>query len=85
MGHIGTTFVIKTTWFKANFDVIFSGTVKFSPPEFHNTSQYDGRQATVWSLGCSLLDMLTGNPPFQRAEQAATQPLRILNRFSQGK
>ncbi|XP_028518498.1 serine/threonine-protein kinase pim-1 [Exaiptasia diaphana] len=61
----------------------FTGTVEFSPPEFHTTRQYDGRQATVWSLGCFLFDMLTGNPPFKSAKQAATQPLRIPNHFSQ--
>ncbi|KAK3702847.1 hypothetical protein QZH41_003838 [Actinostola sp. cb2023] len=60
-----------------------NGTPEFSPPEYHMTQQYDGRQATVWSLGCFLFDMLTGNPPYHNARQAAILPLTIPTHLSQ--
>ncbi|XP_031573681.1 serine/threonine-protein kinase pim-1-like [Actinia tenebrosa] len=61
----------------------FSGTPHFCPPEFHTDGQYDGRKATIWSLGCFLYDLLMGATPFNNAEQAATKSARLSQHFSE--
>ena len=62
-----------------------SGTLEYIPPEYFTNNQYDGRQATVWSLGCVLYDMMIGGLPYERPEDAAIQPLKLQSHLSQGK
>lgn len=37
----------------------YSGTVRYCPPEFIDTGEYHGKEATVWSLGVLLFRMIT--------------------------
>ncbi|KAL0161754.1 hypothetical protein M9458_045479, partial [Cirrhinus mrigala] len=39
-------------------------TANFCPPEYFTKGEYHGKQATVWSLGVLLFNMLTNRYPY---------------------
>ncbi|XP_029518538.2 serine/threonine-protein kinase pim-3-like [Oncorhynchus nerka] len=55
----------------------FAGTTEFSPPEWVLDGKYQGRKATIWSLGVLLFGLVNGDLPFRKEAEIIRGRLRF--------
>ena len=61
-----------------------AGTLVYTCPEWLELGQYHAEPATVWSLGCLLYDMVTGDVPFHNRHQIISSAPHFSDKISPG-